>query len=111
MSPARIGRGLISLTRAVIAQHVSNPQPVLREDPLPARRLHRAMLLDIAPLRNALLVAPERNRQYRAGTGQAFEALDRNEPVDPLEQRSQLLRRIEIGVTHSFARRRLEDHR
>ena len=49
-----------------------------------------------APALDRRLVAPERQRDVLAGLGQALEALDRDEAVDPLELGPELGREVEV---------------
>src|SRR5690349_18205633 len=85
----RIGRRLVPLVHAVVAQHGGDAQPVVAQDAAAARRLSLAMMFLVAPGLYRRLVAPEREREQLGVVGQALESLDADEAVDPLERRLQ----------------------
>ena len=80
----------------VVADHLGDRDPEVGEDLALAPFLRRAMAALRAPALDRRLVAPERQRDVLAGLGQALEALDRDEPVDPLELGPQLGREVEV---------------
>src|SRR5688572_32244834 len=82
-------RSLGALRHPVIAHHRSNPQPVIRKNAAAASRLAFAVMNLIAPARDGVLVAPERQRQELAGIGQRSE-----EHTSELQSQSNLVCRL-----------------
>ena len=70
-----------------------------------------AVQREIAPLLHGRLVTPERQRQELAGFAQAFEPLDRDEPVDMLELELQRRGDVEIARLAALGEPDLEDDR
>src|SRR5690349_3503904 len=68
------------------------------------------MRLEVAPLPDRGLVAPEGKRQDLARLREALEALDGDEPVDFGEQRLQVRGGIEVAVGAALGGYDFEDH-
>ena len=74
-------------------------------------RALRGMMLDVLePGDDGRLVAPERYREDLALGGEAGEALDRDEPVDPLQGRPQRRGQIQIILLPARPGHHLEDY-
>ncbi|CAN5325523.1 hypothetical protein BH23CHL1_BH23CHL1_26370 [soil metagenome] len=73
---AAIGRRLLAVSHAVIPDHAGDPEAVVLEDLHPANGLCRAMRVQLPPLFECLLIAPDGERQDLAGLVDALEALD-----------------------------------
>src|ERR1700731_581681 len=93
--PAVLWR-LRAIGHAVVPDDAGNTQPVIIENPGTPLGLGFAMLGNVAPCREGLLVAEERQRQDLAFLGQAFEPFDRDEAIDGFQDRPQFGREIEI---------------
>src|SRR5260221_3234928 len=83
---------------AIIALHLGDADAVVGEDLVAAMRLRNMMLGLPAPRDHRRLIAPERQRDVFALGGQAAEALDRNETIDGLENRTQMGADVEISL-------------
>src|SRR5450631_746577 len=82
--PAVLWR-LCAIRHAVVPHDTSDAQPVIIENPGTPLGLGFAMLGNVAPCRDGLLVAEERQRQDLAFLGQAFKPFDRDEAIDGLQ--------------------------
>src|SRR5215467_10923061 len=112
MSLAAVVRCFLApLGHPVVADDPGHPQPIVLEYAAAASLLRNAMANMIAPPRDGVCVAPERQRQHLAGVGQALETLDRNETLDLFQFRAQPSRVVEIGFALAIGRPYLEDHR
>src|SRR5260221_14465986 len=83
---------------AIIALHLGDADAVVGEDLVAAMRLRNMMLGLPAPRDHRRLIAPERQRDVFPLGGQAAEALDRNETIDGLENRTQAGGELPIGL-------------
>src|SRR5688572_19483132 len=92
----RILRRLRSLIQPVIPHHAGDAQAIIAEDAAAALGLRGAVLGDIAPARDRVLVAPEGEGEDLALVAQALEPLDRDEAVDLLELGLQRGGQVEI---------------
>src|SRR6266404_7415796 len=90
----RLGAG----EHAIITLHLGDAYAVVGEDLVAAARLRNMMLGLPAPRDHRRLIAPERERDVFPLSGQAAEALDRNETIDGLEKRTQAGGDIEISL-------------
>src|ERR1700749_1657496 len=69
------------------------------------------MRLQIPPRRDRRFIAPERQRQKLRRLAEAHEGFDGDEAVDAVEQRTQLRRDVDIGLSPALRRPDLEDDR
>src|SRR5258708_23190477 len=83
---------------AIIALHLGDADAVVGEDLIAAMRLRNMMLGLPAPRDHSRLIAPERQRYVFPLGGQAAEALDRNETIYGLENRTQAGGDLQIGL-------------
>jgi hypothetical protein len=83
MRLAAVLRRAGALLHSIVAHHRGHTQPVIGEHPAAPFCLRHSMPREIAPSANRLVVAPERQGQILALCGQACEALDRYESIDP----------------------------
>lgn len=98
MPLAAIRRRLIAFIEAIVTDDGSDPEAIVGEDAIPPRRLRGAMLGAVAPCPHRRLIAPEGERQEFVRIGEALETLDRDEAVDPVQQRTQIGGEPEIGI-------------
>lgn len=110
MAGAAVGRGLVALGHAVVAADLGDPEAVVGEDLAAAPGLRKAMLGEVPPGLDGGLVAPEGERDELAGLADALEALDRDEAVDPFQERPELGGDLEIGGPVLGPGPELEDH-
>src|SRR5262249_1597494 len=108
---ARIPRRRAALTHSIVAHDRRDTKPIIGEDRRPSLALGFAMGVQAAPMRDRGLVAPEREGKKFARPGEALEAFDRDEALDPLEQWMKLSGQIEIGLAAPRNGLDLEDHR
>jgi hypothetical protein len=92
---AVLGR-LVAALKAVVAHDGGDAQAVIGEHALAAMRLRRAVMRELAPGADRLVVAPEGKREQLARLLQALEALDRDEAVDGGEVLAQARGDVEI---------------
>src|SRR5450631_4746154 len=107
--PAVLWR-LRAFCHAIVPDNAGDAQPVIIENPGTPFGLGFAMLGNVAPCRDGLLVAEERQRQDLAFLGQAFKPFDRDEAIDGLQDRPQFGREIEIFSSVLRPGPDLEDH-
>ena len=94
-----VGWCLGAVVHAVVADHAGDAQAVVSKVGFSSAGLCPTMSFELSPADDCLLVAPKRQRQDLAGLGQTFEAFDRNEPIDLLQQRFELGCEVEIGFS------------
>src|SRR5713101_137519 len=104
VSRAAVFRGLFAFSHAVVTHHGRDAQAVIGKDTRAPANLRGAVAAEVAPAPHRLLVAPERERQDLVLVREAREALDRYEPVDPLELRPQLRREVDILLSLAGSR-------
>src|SRR6185295_5149410 len=104
-----IGRRLGARVNAVVPNHARDAQPVRREDSAAALFLRLAVLLHVAPLRDARLVAPELQRHELAGRGDALEALEGYETVGLVQFRLELADQLHVVREAAGGRGEFED--
>src|SRR5689334_1858813 len=92
---------LLAVRHAVIPDHARNPQSIIREQGRPTSDLCSAMCLQVAPRLDSLFVPPERQRKDLARPAQTLESLNRDEPINLIEQGPQIGGDVEINL---FAR-------
>src|SRR5258706_10966761 len=68
------------------------------------------MLVHVSPCYHGRLVAPEGERQDLARLREAFESLDGDEAVVPVEKRAKRRGGIEVGLLAPFVGDGFEDH-
>jgi len=77
-----IPRRFLSLPHPIVAHHLRHAKSIVAKHATSSRALRRAMRFDIAPARNRLFIAPERQRQHALRIVQTLKPLDRDEALD-----------------------------
>ena len=83
---------------------------IVLEHLVPAALLGVVMLGHGPPAHHGLFVAPGGVREDPPGAARALEALIVDEPVDPFQDRPQLLRKVEIEIEPLRPGMDFEDH-
>src|SRR4051812_16660170 len=110
MNSSTVFRRFQAFRQAVVAQHVSHAQPVIRKYALTSFCLGLAMTLEVPPRAHRFFITPERKRQVLSLRRQALEALDRYESVHLLQIHFQCGRKVEILLRPAFGRPEFKDH-
>ena len=109
-SVARIRRRFFPIVHAVVPYHSGHTQTVVTENAGAAQPLGVAVGFHLPPTGHGFLVAPKGQRQQTAWLGQALKALNGNEAIHLLQQRTQRCSRLKVGVLLAGRWLNFKDH-